>query len=226
MEPLEILQLVVQILILLLLLYVAFLRSYFQEKGKNLATKEDVEEITSLVESVQLHFSLHAKLSLRAEEHESLMDYFSKYYSWLTALMNCSFAGIRDMDASRLEEIRTQLNGLQQDFRLAAGRMELLVQNEDILSQHGELMVETLKVQSHAEQKSFEFERSYLDVEHMKRCTPLDQQLEKHQDLLEKRRELYRIFKDEQVEMYAAVLPLVMSHRSTISRHLRDMAGR
>ena len=70
----ESIQLVLEALILLLLLYLAFLKSYFQEKGKNVATKEDVEEITSLVESVksELQFSLQAKLSLRAEEHPAL----------------------------------------------------------------------------------------------------------------------------------------------------------
>ena len=71
----ESIQLVLEALILLLLLYLAFLKSYFQEKGRNVATKEDVEEITSLVESVksQLQFSLQAKLSLRAEEHQALV---------------------------------------------------------------------------------------------------------------------------------------------------------
>lgn len=33
------------------------LRYYFNEKGKNLATKEDIEQITSLVESVKSEFS-------------------------------------------------------------------------------------------------------------------------------------------------------------------------
>ena len=38
----ELIQLVLEALILLLLLYLAFLKSYFQEKGRNIATKEDV----------------------------------------------------------------------------------------------------------------------------------------------------------------------------------------
>ena len=88
----ETMQFILEVLILLLLLYLAFLKSYFQEKGKNVATKEDVEGITSLVESVksQLQVSLQAKLSLRAEEHQALVDYFSKYSAWLSAIMNWS----------------------------------------------------------------------------------------------------------------------------------------
>ena len=52
MPATEPMQTILEVLILLLLLYLAFFKSYFQEKGKNLATKEDTEEITSLVESV------------------------------------------------------------------------------------------------------------------------------------------------------------------------------
>ena len=63
MSTTELIQLLLEALIFLLLLYLTFFRSYFQEKGKNVATKEDVEEITSLVEAVksQLQFSLQAK---------------------------------------------------------------------------------------------------------------------------------------------------------------------
>ena len=139
MPTTEAVQLVMEAVILLLLFYLAFLKSYFQKKGKNLATKEDVEEITSLVESVksQLQFSLQAKLSLRAEEHQALVDYFSKYSAWLSAITNCSIAGINKDNASRLGEIRSQLDVHHRDFDLAAGKMELFVENEEIRSQHG-----------------------------------------------------------------------------------------
>ena len=177
------LQLALEVLILLLLLYLAFLKSYFQEKGKNIATKEDVEEITSLVESVksQLQFSLQAKLSLRAEEHQVVIDYFAKYSAWLSAITNCSIANLdRDNAASRLAEIRAQLDILHQDFDRAAGRMELFVENEDIRSQHGPLVIETLKFQSHAQQLTFEVEKVYLEVKQMQLEAPLSEQANSH----------------------------------------------
>lgn len=96
MSTSEILQLLVETVIVVLLFYLAFLKSYFQEKGKNLATKEDIEEMTSLVESVksELQYSLQAKLSLRAEEHDALVNYFTRYSVWLSAISNCSLAGV------------------------------------------------------------------------------------------------------------------------------------
>ena len=77
----EIILLISQILIALGVLYLAFFKSYFQEKGKNLATQEDIEGITKKVESIrsELQYSLEAGLSWRTEEHNCLVDYYSKY---------------------------------------------------------------------------------------------------------------------------------------------------
>ncbi len=72
-----------QILILLgigsLFLFRKFLFSYTSEKGKNLATKEDVEEITSKVEEVKSSYvaeieRLKVDLSLLSRKHNILLD--------------------------------------------------------------------------------------------------------------------------------------------------------
>jgi hypothetical protein len=208
-------------------LYLAFFKSYFQEKGKNVATKEDVEEITSLVEAVksQLQFSLQAKLSLRAEEHQVLVDYFSKYSAWLSAITNCSTVGINKDNMSRLAEIRSQLDVLHHDFDLAAGKMELFVQNEDIQLQHGPLMIETLKFQAHAQQVTFKIEEIHLETKQMLLQTPLDQQVEQYKKLLEKEKELYMKFKEEQLQIYTALLPSVGKQRVAISTHIKALAN-
>lgn len=223
----ESVQLVLEALILLLLLYLAFLKSYFEEKGKNLATKEDVKEITSLVESVksQLQFSLQAKLSLRAEEHQALVDYFSKYSAWLSTITSFRIADIdKESAAHRLAEIRSQLDMLHQDFGLAAGRMELFVENEDIQSQHGPLMIETLEFQSHAQQLTFEIEKIYLEAKQMQLETPPDERVKRYRESLEKIRELYKKFKDEQLETYKALAPMVQILRRAISKRTRALA--
>lgn len=225
MSTTELVQLVLEALIVLLLLYLVFLKSYFQEKGKNVATKEDVKEITSLVETVksQLQFSLQAKLSLRAEEHQALVDYFSKYSAWLSAITNCSPVGINKDNMSRLAEIRSQLDVLHQDFGLAAGKMKLFVENEQIQSQHGALVIETLKFQAHAQQVTFEIEMIHLEAKQMQSQTPLDKQVERYGELLGKEKELYKTFKEEQLQMYKALFPLVQKQRRAISKQIRTL---
>ena len=220
-------QFILEVLILLLLLYLAFLKSYFQEKGKNVATKEDVEGITSLVESVksQLQFSLQAKLSLRAEEHQALVDYFSKYSAWLSAIMNWSAVGINPDNTLRLAEIRSQLDLLHQDFDLAAGKLELFVENEDIRSQRGPMVIETLKFQGHAQQATFDIGGIHLEAKQMLLTTPPDQQAERYRELLERERDIYKRHKAEQLEMYRALLPMAEEHRRAISKHIRALAN-
>lgn len=223
-EPIE---LIVEVLILLLLLYLAFFKSYFQEKGKNLATKEDVEEITSLVETIksQLEFSLQAKLSLREEEHQALVDYFSKYAAWVSAITNISFAGINYKNMSRFEEIRSQLTLLHQDFALAAGKMELFVESEEIHLQHGSLAIQTLQFQGLAEQATFAAQEIELEVEEMLIKTPLAQQVEQYRALLEKKKEFYAKFKEEQLESYKALAPNIQRQRKSISKHIRALVN-
>jgi hypothetical protein len=227
MLSIESMQAVLEVLILLLLLYLAFLKSYFQEKGKNVATKEDVEEITSLVESVksQLQFSLQAKLSFRAEEHQALIDYFSKYSVWLSAITNWSAVGINKDNTSRLAEIRTQLDMLHQDFDLAAGKLELFVENEEIRSQHSPLVIETLKFQAQAQQATFEIEGIHLEAKQMQLTTPLDKQAERYRELLGKERDLYKKHKEEQLEIYRALFPSVQRQQRAISKHIRALAN-
>lgn len=225
MTPFEIGQLAVEVLVLLLLLYIAFLKSYFQEKGKNLATKEDVQEITELVESVksQLEYSLQAKLSLRNLEREALVDYFSKYYVWQAAILNFGSVCIGEEEIRELEEARNQLNLLKTDFDLATGKMELFVENADISSQYSRLLLETAELSRHAVEVSYEIQQKYLENEYIKSETPPSEQIEVHRASLDERAELYRTYSEKKHERYSKLYPLILTHRSTIAKHLREM---
>jgi hypothetical protein len=221
----DIIQLIFQILIAIALLYMAFFKSYFQEKGKNLATKEDIQEITKKVESIKtgLQFSLEAKLSWRAEEHDALVDYYSKYGAWIAGLTNVSFTGISDENVDRLSEIRSNINALEEALELADNRMQLFVDNTDILSQKGPLKIETFKLHAYVGKSSFEFAMFYLEVKQMKISTDILQQTEPYQVLLNKENDMYTKFKNEQAEYYQTIYPLISSHRKTISDHLKNL---
>ena len=114
---------------------------------------------------------------------------------------------------------------LHQDFGLAAGKMELFVESEDIQSQHGPLVIETLKFQAHAQQMTFEIEGILLEAKHMLLNTPLDQQKGRYSELLGKEKEIYKKFKEEQLQMYEALLPVVQKQRSAISKHIKALAN-
>lgn len=61
--------------ILLGLLFSIYLPSYTKEKAKNLATKEDIEDITNMVESVRAEFAKESHLlEKRREVYERISD--------------------------------------------------------------------------------------------------------------------------------------------------------
>jgi len=52
----EIARLILDVLVILLGFYWIFIKSYSAEKGKNIATKEDIKDITDKIESVKLDY--------------------------------------------------------------------------------------------------------------------------------------------------------------------------
>lgn len=72
-------QFFIQLAILFVGCYIAFWKSYFTEKGKNLATVQDISQITELVESVKAEFaketeSLKSKLQLHLNVQGNLIS--------------------------------------------------------------------------------------------------------------------------------------------------------
>jgi hypothetical protein len=195
----------------------AYFGAYLKRKGENFATKEDTRAITSLVESVksEIEFALQAKLSLRSEAHQALVDYFSKFSTFLSAIVNCSFVEIGEDYTRQFAEIRLRLDELFEECSLAAAKMWLFVTNTEIQDQHHRLMKETLQFKHHADTATFQAERVRLELE---------RHPEQYEALFEQRSEHYKKFKEEQTTMYQAIYPLVHEHRATIAAQIRALA--
>jgi hypothetical protein len=54
--------------------------------------------------------------------------------------------------------------------------------------------------------------------------TPPEQQAERYRELVGQESDLYKKFKEEQLAMYRAILPLVLKQQRAISQHLRALA--
>ena len=93
MNTLEIIELIILILILIIVVIIKFsVPSYLKQKGKNLADKEDIAELTKKVETVKsdfnekieylktdLNFINHNKISVKSLEREALLLVNEKY---------------------------------------------------------------------------------------------------------------------------------------------------
>ena len=64
----EIVSLVVNFLVLTLVFYFTFLKKYFEKKGENLATKEDIAEITEKIEEVKIKYVSESHMLIKKRE--------------------------------------------------------------------------------------------------------------------------------------------------------------
>src|SRR5262245_59986059 len=98
--------------IIIVILYITslalknYVPTYFNEKAKNLDTKQDISEITQKVEETnkvftdkteelkaQLLFFNQHKLSWKAAEREALIDYNKKFSAWLYYIIRFPLSG-------------------------------------------------------------------------------------------------------------------------------------
>ncbi len=82
-------QIILESALIILGFYLAFFKSYSEEKGKNLATKEDIAEITKKIENVKSEIQLltDRKKNFEKEMRQSLLDYHSAFNTWYVNIL-------------------------------------------------------------------------------------------------------------------------------------------
>ncbi len=67
-----------------------YIQNYLSQKGKNLATKEDIEEITSKIENIKNEVSLKSQIKLEyiVAKKKSLLDFLDLSNNWLDFTLN------------------------------------------------------------------------------------------------------------------------------------------
>jgi len=170
MTTIQIIQFILEILLLGLAFYIAFFKSYFQEKGKNLATKEDIGEITQTVEKIknQISFSTQSKLSLKTEERNSVVACYEKYNYWLNSIVDVYFSDINEENKIRLKEVEDKLNDAKFQFEMAEARMQIFIHNKDISEKLIDLRLKTVKLQQNCERYMDMLNAWLLEMQNLK----------------------------------------------------------
>lgn len=137
---------ILQILAILIGFYLAFFKSYFQEKGKNLATNEDIDKITQKVEAVKTEFQVltHSRTTLNSEKRNSYLNFYDKYFIWLNTLMDTSYGNIDFYKNEEIDKFTTNLNRMYIDICSAEARMQLWNEDNKLTNLTQTLKVETL----------------------------------------------------------------------------------
>lgn len=226
-----------EVIIALTGLYLAFGKSYFTEKGKNLATLEDIEEITSKVEAIKtefireterlkfdLQYTNQIKLSIKSEEIKSLFDFYEKYFFWLNILLDSSFTLINDEVMLRQE--KDKINQSYFAFLLAEAKVELLLGDIEELSEAKIMKIATLHLQSYILTKITEYDVKIR--EKIDRLTKLENltQAESYElsRVLDDRSDLSSKYNKQKVKRYSSIVKKNRRFQENVNKLINSMS--
>ncbi|WP_144282044.1 hypothetical protein [Chryseobacterium echinoideorum] len=200
----DFIQILLQFLLILIGFYLALFKSYFQEKGKNIATKEDIEEITQKVEKIKtdLNYSTQNKISLKSEEKKSLIEYYEKYYQFQNYLSDVTLVGIYENNEEKIRNIEEKIEQYKSDYDMASAKIELLIDNFEFIQKTRELKLQTIKYNSLISEYIGNIEKLFIEVRSVLKLVSLSEQKEKIKELYKQRSDYYKELNDKKLEHY------------------------
>lgn len=153
-------EIIIQVLILCFLFYLTFFKSYFKEKGKNVATKEDIGEITGIIEKIkanftnetegikhELQFINQKRMTLLSEERNAILNYYDSFYNYYCQLMTITLSNIDTEGDDDLFKVVALMDKLRLEYNLASGRRQLYFSNKAIINADCNLAKKSLELE-------------------------------------------------------------------------------
>ena len=185
--PQETIQTILAFLTVIIGLYLAFFKSYLTEKGKNLATKKDIGEITKIVEATKKQFTADAEYlknrlslfsqsfhSIKTLERDAIIEINRKYSDWLYTLTTFSLV-FYDYDNYRLlKEQDFIFNSKLKEFEISEDNLHLYMHDEELRKTKLQLVQLTRELQGYLMQhitlfmtncKIYNLERENISIE-------------------------------------------------------------
>ncbi|RAU82100.1 hypothetical protein [Pontibacter arcticus] len=120
---------------------------YFETKGANQATKEDIGEITEIVENIksdllqqneflkaQLSFYNQHKINLKNAEREAILDFNRKISAWLFSIVRFTFTTYKLDNYKDLNNVSIEFGKRQYECDLAEAHLELFIHDQEFLN--------------------------------------------------------------------------------------------
>jgi len=157
MESETIIELLVGTILLILGFYIAFFKSYYSEKGKNVALKEDIEKLTRKVESIKTEFAkehevlkkeleraLSNEVSYREEERNALIQFHGIINEWLYSILEIGYGNYNKSNINSLIDARDCNSSFYAKAGVIKSKVELLVEHQDLRILAGKLYIQSL----------------------------------------------------------------------------------
>ncbi|MBS1634602.1 MAG: hypothetical protein JST26_01680 [Bacteroidetes bacterium] len=161
MNHTEVILLATQALLLLGSLYLIFFKSYFSEKGKNVATKEDIEEITTKVETIKSDFDRqteylrhHLQLEnqvqmlLLTDLKAAITSAYENFYLWLETSYNMYIESNEFETKGQVKKAEEDMQVAEHNFSKSLARLELYADDARLNEIIARLETETTEFQN------------------------------------------------------------------------------
>lgn len=205
----ETIKLIFDILILLFLFYLTFIKSYISEKGKNLATKEDISEITKIIEKTRQEFieksevfkhklslSTQNSITLNDFNRKSMINYFEKYSCWLNSIIGTNPPLL--FEANYIEKsllLLDQIIADKRSFETSESQLYFFITDPEFTLLNRDLKILTINIQSETQSLLSSDQACYS------KCEISKNELNKYTEALNKRNDNITKHVDKQKEL-------------------------
>lgn len=139
------------------------LPSYFSEKGKNLATKEDIGEITEKIKSVETKIKIKesGKIDYETLKRRTILDFFSALTNWQNAVVDAT-SDISDDNVSKNSLIIQKITEIKQLYNLKQGEVDVFIDDIEFYKLKTDLALSILTLQNDFEKHCHNIEGVFI----------------------------------------------------------------
>lgn len=189
-------------------LYVLYLKKYFEKKGENLAMKDDLKDLTTIVEEVKSKFQeeneiLKTTLGITAnkrnlifsEQKQCIVDFSTALNIWLWDALRINVFEYGHQNHSDLGEKIIKLREASNNAQIALSKVQLLVDSPDLVFKAHEALIVSLELHGFVDDKVSALKRN-LSSERIL----VDQIVRKDFDVMKAPRPITDFIKERAVE--------------------------
>jgi hypothetical protein len=240
-------EIIIEILILVAAIYLAFFKSYLTEKGKSAALKEDLNELTREVESVKNEFTkeqeilkidlqrlLTNEVSYRDEERKAIILFHTTISEWIYTILEVIQGNYNKTNIDSLILIRNDISKFYGKAGITKSKISLLVEDSELVKKSHELYSATLTFHHWVDAELFKLQQN---LESQKRLTDSFLILIKHlpendkemqgmaedeQDLINARNDLFSYYMANRNHEYFKVKPIEEEFSKQVKSYLKN----
>lgn len=240
-------ELIIQILLLLASVYLAFFKSYLTEKGKSAALKEDLNDLTIKVESVKSEFVkeqeilktdlqrvLSNEVSYRNEERTAIISYHGIINEWLYSIDEIGFGNYNKSNIDTLIDVRIRIARFYAKAGISQSKVSLLVENKNLVKITGKLYMQVfayyhwadkyfLQLQQNLESQKLLTDGFSIIIKNIKGNNLLADKMARHDEkLIKENKKLFENYYKEKGDERKKTFPIENQYESLVKEYLKE----